>query len=120
MCFVVIVVCLVILSQLEKSIDLKQAQGDIAFVPHEDFLISELTPRETIRNAFRMKRDESEEVTESEVSELLKKFGQDPVADKMIATAGKRLSSGGQKKRVEVCSELVAPSSLLLLDDATH
>jgi ABC-type multidrug transport system ATPase subunit len=100
-----------------KVVDPKQQKNDIAFVPHEDFLISELTPRETIRNSFRMKRDESDDIAEVEVSNLLKKFGLDPVADKVIGTVFKRVLSGGQKKRVEVCSELIAPSSILVLDE---
>lgn len=99
-----------------KVIDPKRVQTDIAFVPHEDFLISELTPRETIRNSFRMKRDE-DKVAEAEVENMLKKFGLDSIADKMIGTMFKRVLSGGQRKRVEVCTELVAPSSLLLLDE---
>lgn len=100
-----------------KVVDPKHVLNDIAFVPHEEFLISELTPRETVRNSFRMKRDEPDEVAEAEVEGLLKKFGLDPVADKVIGTMFKRVLSGGQKKRVEVCTELVAPSSLLLLDE---
>lgn len=92
-------------------------QKSIAFVPHEEFLISELTPRETIRNSFRMKRDEPDAVADAEVENLMKKFGLDAVADKVIGTVFKRVLSGGQRKRVEVCTELVAPSSLLLLDE---
>lgn len=68
-----------------KVIDPKRVQTDIAVVPHEDFLISELTPRETIRNSLRMKRDE-DKVAEAEVENMLKKFGLDSIADKMIGT----------------------------------
>lgn len=101
-----------------RMIDLKRAQeNDIAFVPHEEFLISELTPRETLRNSFRMKRDEPDEVAETAVTNLMKKFGLETMADQVIGTVFKKVLSGGQRKRVEVCSELVAPSSLLLLDE---
>lgn len=100
-----------------KIVDPKYLQTDIAFIPHEDFLISELTPRETISNSFRMKRDEPDDVADAEVSNLIKKFGLEAMADKVMGTMFKRVLSGGQRKRVEVCTEMVAPSSLLLLDE---
>lgn len=100
-----------------KVVDPKHVHSDITYVPHDEFLINELTVRETVRNAFRMKRDEPDDVADAEVNSLLKKFGMDTMADKMIGTMFKRILSGGQRKRVEVCSELIAPSSLLLLDE---
>lgn len=100
-----------------KVFDPKHVKNDIAFVPHEEFLISEMTPRETIGNSFRMKRDEPEDVAEAEVANLLAKFGLESIADDVIGTLFKQVISGGQKKRVEMCTELVAPSPLLLLDE---
>eukprot|EP01031_Cornospumella_fuschlensis_P036134 gene36134-43822_t len=94
-------------------------QNDIAYVPQNDFLMGELSARETLLNSYLMKRDQCLSKANREVDSLLKKFGLDHVADNAIGTVFKRGLSGGQRKRVEVCSELVAPPSVLLLDEPT-
>lgn len=91
----------------------------ITYVPQDDFLMGELTPRETLTNAHLMKRDCVADKTHSEVDDLLRKYGLGHVADNMIGTVFVRGLSGGQRKRVEVCSELVAPYSILFLDEPT-
>jgi ABC-type multidrug transport system ATPase subunit len=100
-------------------IDPSNLANQISYVPQEDFLMGELTPRETLRNVHLMKRNGAASVADAEVDDLLKKFGLDNVADNMIGTVFVRGLSGGQKKRVEVCSELIATSSVLLLDEPT-
>ncbi len=94
-------------------------ENDLAYVPQDDFLMGELTARETLLNVYSMKRDHPESRAFREVDTLLHKFGLDHVADNSIGTIFKRGLSGGQRKRVEVCSELVAPPAVLLLDEPT-
>lgn len=102
-----------------KPMDPTNLANDLAYVPQDDFLMGELTPKETLLNVYSMKRDQPEQHALREVDNLLKKFGLDHVANNPIGTIFKRGLSGGQRKRVEVCSELVAPPSVLLLDEPT-
>lgn len=94
-------------------------RNKVSFVPSGDFLMGELTPRETLRNIALMKKTSSRAGIEREINNLLERFGLTSVADNIIGTVFVRSLSGGQKKRVEVCSELVAPHSILLLDEPT-
>lgn len=94
-------------------------KNEVCYVPQEDFLMGELTPRETLTNKLLMKTPMHPSNVASQVDILLKSFGLDHVADNPIGTVFVRGLSGGQRKRVEVCSELVAPSSILLLDEPT-
>lgn len=102
-----------------RPMNLMSISNDVAFVPQDDFLMGELTPTETLLNALTMKRATSKQKALREVDSLLRKFGLDHVANNAIGTVFKRGLSGGQRKRVEVCSELVAPPAVLLLDEPT-
>jgi ABC-type multidrug transport system ATPase subunit len=98
--------------------------NEISYVPQDSFLLGELTPRETLRNALLMKRPCPEEESAVEIDNLLKKFGLSSVADNMIGTIFVRGLSGGEKKRVEICSELIScvtavEPAILLLDEPT-
>jgi ABC-type multidrug transport system ATPase subunit len=102
-----------------KPMNPTDIKNDIAYVPQDDFLMGEFTPRETLYNIYTMKRSDPSSKALQEVDTLLKKFGLDHVANQAIGTVFKRGLSGGQRKRVEVCSELVAPPAVLLLDEPT-
>lgn len=99
--------------------DINDTGNSVNYVPQDDFLMGELTARETLRNNARMKRDTEAGVIDQEVDDLLRKFGLDHVADNAIGTVFRRGLSGGQRKRVEVCSELISPHSVLMLDEPT-
>lgn len=101
------------------TMDTNDTENSVNYVPQDDFLMGEFTPRETLRNNARMKKDVNAAVIDREVDDLLRKFGLDHVADNAIGTVFKRGLSGGQRKRVEVCSELIAPHSVLMLDEPT-
>ncbi len=73
-------------------------------MPQDDFLMGELSAQETLANVCSMKTSLSSETIDADVDELLKSFGLSHVADNAIGTVFKRGLSGGQRKRVEVCS----------------
>lgn len=103
------------------TMDVNNTGNSINYVPQDDFLMGELSARETLRNNAVMKKKGAavSSKIDQEVDDLLRKFGLDHVADNAIGTVFKRGLSGGQRKRVEVCSELIAPHSVLLLDEPT-
>jgi ABC-type multidrug transport system ATPase subunit len=93
--------------------------NDFAYVPQKDILIGELTAREMLMNNAILKLDKPKAEIESIVDKLLKEFGLDHIADNMIGTIFKRGLSGGQKKRVDIGIEFVAPPLVLFLDEPT-
>lgn len=101
------------------QMDINDTGNSVNYVPQDDFLMGELSARETLRNNARMKRGTDATVIDREVDDLLRKFGLDHVADNAIGTVFRRGLSGGQRKRVEVCSELISPHSVLMLDEPT-
>lgn len=95
----------------------------VGVVWQEDLLLPNLTVRETVRFAARLKtpRSLSEEDVDQLVDETLSQLGLTNVRDSLIGspTGGLRGISGGERKRVAVAVELVARPSVLLLDEPT-
>ena len=102
-----------------REVNPKLLDNPVAYVPQYDSLIGELTAREMTRNTALLKRNDPLEKIEKDVDELLKKLGLGHVADGIIGTLIFRGLSGGQKKRVQVATELIASPSILLLDEPT-
>jgi len=100
-------------------IDPKSSKNSVAYVPQEDSLIGELTAREVTTNTAIFKRAEPISQLKSDVDYLLKSLGLSHVADGIIGTLIFRGLSGGQKKRVDISSELIASPSVLLMDEPT-
>ena len=84
--------------------DPSDINNSITYVPQDEFLMGEFTPRETLTSAMLMKTNSPSNVIETDVSALLQSFGLEKVADNLIGTVFYRGLSGGQRKRVEVCS----------------
>jgi len=97
----------------------KDGSNPIGYVPQDDFLIGELSARETWRHTALMKKNKPPAEVEKDVENLLQSFGLSAVADNAIGTIFVRGLSGGQKKRVEVGSELISAPLVLLLDEPT-
>ena len=102
-----------------QKVDCRTTSTPISYVSQQDILIGDLTARETFYNNAAMKRNKPKHDTDRDVKRLLEILGLAEVADNFIGTVFKRGLSGGQKKRVEIGSELVAAPLVLFLDEPT-
>ena len=96
----------------------------VGVVWQDDLLLSNLTVKETVRFAARLKTPKhvSDDEVEMLVDSTLSKLGLSHVKDSLIGVPGGSKSrgiSGGERKRVAVAVELVARPSILLLDEPT-
>ena len=96
----------------------------VGVVWQEDLLLPNLTVRETVRFAARLKAPKHlcEEDVDQLVDETLSQLGLTDVIDSLIGSpngGSGRGISGGERKRVSVAVELVAKPSVLLLDEPT-
>ena len=97
----------------------------VGVVWQDDLLLSNLTVKETVRFAARLKTPKhvSDDEVEMLVESTLSKLGLSHVKDSLIGVPGgsgkSRGISGGERKRVAVAVELVARPSILLLDEPT-
>lgn len=97
----------------------KSVHNPIAYVPQEDSTIGELTAREMTMNTALLKKNEPATALKEEVNKMMDDLGLSKVADGIIGTLIFRGLSGGQKKRVEVATELIAHPEILFLDEPT-
>ena len=88
-------------------VDPNNLNNKVSYVPQDDFLLGELTPRETLKNIATMKTCIDGTVIDRNIDHLLSSFGLSHVADNAIGTIFVRGLSGGQKKRVEVCTGII-------------
>lgn len=91
----------------------------IGYVPQDDFLIGELSPREMLSNTAIMKLNKPTIEIDKDVTRLLEAFGLKEVADNTIGTVFVRGLSGGQRRRVDIGTELIASPRILFLDEPT-
>jgi len=101
------------------QVDPRNIKNNIGYVPQDDILLGELSARDMLRNSALMRRSKPVEVIDATVDKLLTDFGLENVADNPIGTVFVRGLSGGQKKRVDVGTELIAAPTILLLDEPT-
>mmetsp|Transcript_9118 Transcript_9118/g.9175 ORF Transcript_9118/g.9175 Transcript_9118/m.9175 type:complete len:1301 (+) Transcript_9118:45-3947(+) len=100
-------------------VDPTDIHNAVGYVPQDDMLIGELSAREMITNAALLKRNKTRSAIDDDVNRLLDAFGLTKVADNAIGTVFVRGLSGGQKKRVDVGTELIAAPGVLMLDEPT-
>ena len=93
----------------------------VGFVPQEDTMLREMTPKEILTFSARMrlpperKKNEIAQLVDETLDKLnLWKIRHSPVGDEE-----RRGISGGQRKRVNIGMELVAEPSVLFLDEPT-
>ena len=68
------------------SIDPKDTNNPVAYVPQEDHLIGELTTREVTAMTANLKRNENRQVIDRDVQKLIDNLGLSHVADNIIGT----------------------------------
>eukprot|EP01127_Copromyxa_protea_P000880 TRINITY_DN1079_c0_g2_i1.p1 TRINITY_DN1079_c0_g2~~TRINITY_DN1079_c0_g2_i1.p1 ORF type:complete len:738 (-),score=164.67 TRINITY_DN1079_c0_g2_i1:110-2323(-) len=99
------------------------------FVSQEDIVMGSMTPLEVLRftAALTLPASVSQEEKDARVDLLLMTMGLDKCKDNFIGSAGtgaqnsgiKRGLSGGERKRVSICIELVNNPTLLFCDEPT-
>jgi ABC-type multidrug transport system ATPase subunit len=89
---------------------------DVGYVPQDEIVHRELSVREALRYAARLRlpADTSDEEIEATVDRVLEEVALTPHAETRIGSL-----SGGQRKRAGVASELIGRPSLLFLDEPT-
>lgn len=88
--------------------------GAVGFVPQDDIVHHELTVREAITLTARLRLAVSAEGIETLVSGILQRLGLQKQQGQPI-----RSLSGGQRKRVNIATELLARPPVLFLDEPT-
>lgn len=112
----------------ELSIDGKVAGGAnqvnglrVAYVRQEDIFYTQMTVRETLLFAARLRLPASVPRAEKErrVDELIEKLALGKAAGTIIGDAKRRGISGGERKRLAIGCELLSDPQLLFLDEPT-
>lgn len=96
-------------------------KGLVGVVWQDDLLLSNLTVRETVEFAAKLKSNDSDDdVCREKVDQVLMDLGLMSVQHSLIGSGGRmRGISGGERKRVSVAQELVTRPSLIFLDEPT-
>jgi ABC-type nitrate/sulfonate/bicarbonate transport system ATPase subunit len=90
-------------------------------VTQENVLMTTLTVAETVRYSAQLQLPDSMSPSEkrSRADDAIKQMGLAAVAQTRIGGRARKGISGGQKKRVSICIELLASPALIFLDEPT-
>lgn len=100
--------------------DLKEVQKLIGFVPQDDSLIGELTTYENLYFTTSLSfADFKPNEIKSFVENKLSEFSLYHIRNQRVGHPVKRKISGGQRKRLNIISELVREPHILLVDEPT-
>ncbi|KNC80168.1 hypothetical protein SARC_07461 [Sphaeroforma arctica JP610] len=104
-----------------KKRDYQQFKKYSAYVMQDDDMFAEMTVKETITFSakLRLPASVSAEETKVRVDSLLAELGLAHVQDSYIGNAILRGVSGGERKRVNIGTELVTEPSLVFMDEPT-
>ena len=100
--------------QLDYYRDYGMVKHRIGFVPQENLMREEDTVGSTVKNAadMRLPRDMGAEEKERRIAAVLETFGLSGREKELVSKL-----SGGQKKRLSICTEFIASPSLFILDE---
>ena len=92
-----------------------------AYVRQEDIFYTQMTVRETLMFAARLRLPSNVSLEEKRevVDSLLKKLSLVKAADTIVGDAKRRGISGGERKRLSIGCELIGSPNLLFLDEPT-
>lgn len=101
--------------------DYNKFRQQAAYVLQQDSFFAELTVKETITlsAALRLPRTMSHEEKEARVASVIAELGLTKVIDTLVGNELIRGVSGGERKRVNIGTELVTNPSLIFLDEPT-
>ena len=93
----------------------------LAYVQQEDIFYTQMTVRETLMFAAKLRLPASVPLAEKEgrVEELLDKLSLRKAADTIVGDVRRRGISGGERKRLAIGCELLSDPQLLFLDEPT-
>jgi len=94
---------------------------DVAFVKQDDLFYSQMTVRETLMFAARLRLPRTTSLAQKTtfVETLMNKLNLLKSADTIVGNAKVRGISGGERKRLSIACELISRPSLLFLDEPT-
>lgn len=97
------------------------AFGTSAYVTQDDILISTLTVREAIFYSAQLQLPDTMALDEKKkrAEETIEEMGLADASDTRIGGWGVKGLSGGQKRRVSICIEILTRPKLLFLDEPT-
>ncbi|CAN0473936.1 unnamed protein product, partial [Laminaria digitata] len=92
-----------------------------AYVKQEDVFYSQLTVKETLMMAARLRLPSSMSLDgkTAMVDELMNKLGLSKVADTIVGDEKTRGISGGERKRLSIACQLFGTPSLIFCDEPT-
>lgn len=101
---------------LDLATRYEELRQQIAYVPQEDIVHAQLTPRQILRYAAELRLASDLEPGERDrlVTDVLAELGLAEAADRVVTKL-----SGGQRKRTNVALELLTRPDLLFLDEPT-
>ncbi|GFR51610.1 hypothetical protein Agub_g14036, partial [Astrephomene gubernaculifera] len=93
----------------------------LGYVPQDDVLHTDLTVRENLAYAARLKlpRDTPQDDRYAIVNDTLKLLELYDKQDKLVGTPERKIISGGQRKRVSIGVEIVGKPPMLFMDEPT-
>ncbi|KAI8616142.1 hypothetical protein BC830DRAFT_223049 [Chytriomyces sp. MP71] len=93
----------------------------VGYVPQEDIMINDLTVRENVMHAARVRlpRNWTSKQVNNHVDNILRALNLAHVANSCIGDENTRGISGGQRKRVNIAMELAAAPLAIFLDEPT-
>lgn len=98
----------------------KEIQQLIGYVPQEDSLFENLTVYENLYYTASLSLGNlSEQELKDLVDTKLNEFGLNGIRDNRVGSSLKRNISGGQRKRLNIVSEIIREPKLLLVDEPT-